>query len=69
MPNARKTKSLATPTLHLHGRPTLRVLGTEITLLEQIRERAEADLGVTLVFENLDFVDSSWDAYWVEWPA
>jgi putative spermidine/putrescine transport system substrate-binding protein len=58
MPNARKTKSLATPTLHLHGRPTLRVLGTEITLLEQIRERAEADLGVTLVFENLDFVSA-----------
>ncbi|HLJ70762.1 MAG TPA: extracellular solute-binding protein [Roseiarcus sp.] len=57
-PNARSSKSPATPALHLHGRPTLRVLGTEITLLEQVRERAEADLGMQIVFENLDFVSA-----------
>jgi putative spermidine/putrescine transport system substrate-binding protein len=51
-------ESLPTPALHLHGRPTLRVLGTEITLLESVRLRAEADLGITLVFENLDFVSA-----------
>jgi putative spermidine/putrescine transport system substrate-binding protein len=50
--------SLASPALHLEGRPILRVLGTEITLLESIRVRAEADLGVTLRFENLDFVSA-----------
>jgi len=32
------------------------VLGTEITLLEQLRTRAEADLGIDIVFENLDFL-------------
>jgi putative spermidine/putrescine transport system substrate-binding protein len=58
MPSARQKKSSRAPALHLNGRPTLRVLGTEITLLEQIRERAEADLGVSLVFENLDFVSA-----------
>ncbi len=49
---------LATPALHLAGRPIVRVLGTEITLLESIRARAEADLGITLTFENLDFVSA-----------
>lgn len=58
MPKARQTKSRRAPALHLKGRPILRVLGTEITLLEQIRERAEADLGISLVFENLDFVSA-----------
>ena len=54
----RLPKSLAAPALHLQGRPILRVLGTEITLLESVRLRAEADLGVTLVFENLDFISA-----------
>ncbi|WP_315834013.1 ABC transporter substrate-binding protein [Bradyrhizobium prioriisuperbiae] len=48
----------AAPALHLHGRPVLRVLGTEITLLESVRKRAEADLGITLCFENLDFISA-----------
>ena len=34
---------------------TLRVLGTEITLLEQVRRQAEADLGFAISFEVLDF--------------
>jgi putative spermidine/putrescine transport system substrate-binding protein len=54
----RSLKAPATPALHLQGRPILRVLGTEITLLDSIRERAEDDLGVTLVFENLDFLSA-----------
>ena len=37
-------------------RRTLRVLGTEITLLEQVRQRAEADLGFDIDFEVHDFL-------------
>jgi len=40
----------------LVSRRKLRVLGTEITLLEQIRRRAEADLGFDIEFEVLDFL-------------
>ena len=40
-----------------HERRTLRVLGTEITLLEQVRRQAEADLGFSISFEVLDFVN------------
>ncbi len=60
MPRTRKKslESTAAPALHLLGRPVLRVLGTEITLLESIRLRAEADLGITLHFENLDFISA-----------
>jgi putative spermidine/putrescine transport system substrate-binding protein len=57
-PKTRSSPSVATPAVHLKGRPILRVLGTEITLLESIRTRAEADLGITLRFENLDFVSA-----------
>ncbi len=38
----------------LPGRPTLRVLGTAVTLLEPIRAAAEGDLGITLDFITLD---------------
>jgi len=38
-------------------RRKLRVLGTEITLLEQIRLRAQADLGFDIEFEVLDFLN------------
>ncbi|MCW5256477.1 signal peptide prediction [Verminephrobacter aporrectodeae subsp. tuberculatae] len=44
------------PAVHTGGRPCLRVLGTEITLLESVRERAEADLGIRIHFERLDFL-------------
>lgn len=37
-------------------RRVLRVLGTEITLLDQVRRKAEADLGFTIQFEVLDFI-------------
>ncbi|MGF6174772.1 ABC transporter substrate-binding protein [Ensifer sp. 4252] len=46
----------ATPSLHLAGRPRLRVLGTAISLLEELRVRAEADLGIDVVFDNNDFL-------------
>ncbi|OOG70963.1 ABC transporter substrate-binding protein [Sinorhizobium sp. A49] len=46
----------ATPSLHLSGRPRLRVLGTAISLLEELRVRAEADLGIEVVFDNNDFL-------------
>jgi putative spermidine/putrescine transport system substrate-binding protein len=44
------------PALHLDGRPHLRVLGTEITLLDSVLQRAEADLGIRITFEPLDFL-------------
>ena len=47
---------LSKPAVHTEGRPHLRVLGTEITLLDSIRERAEADLGITIGYETLDFL-------------
>ena len=47
---------LSKPAVHTEGRPHLRVLGTEITLLDGIRERAEADLGITIGYETLDFL-------------
>ncbi len=40
----------------LHSRRTLRVLGTAITLLDQIRDEAQRDLGFDIEFEVLDFV-------------
>lgn len=44
----------APPTL----RPrTLRVLGTDVSLLEQVRTRAAADLGFEIEFEVLDFLN------------
>ncbi|SDA87875.1 extracellular solute-binding protein [Sinorhizobium sp. NFACC03] len=46
----------ATPALHLVGRPKLRVLGTAISLLEELRVRAEEDLGIEVVFDNNDFL-------------
>lgn len=44
---------LASPP-RLHSR-RLRVRGTSITLLQQVREQAEADLGISVDYELLDF--------------
>jgi putative spermidine/putrescine transport system substrate-binding protein len=46
----------AAPAVHGKGRPHLRVLGTEITLLEGVRRQAEKDLGISISFELLDFL-------------
>lgn len=51
-----RRRPLAKPAVHTEGKPTIRVLGTEITLLETLRLRAEEDLGLRLVFENHDFL-------------
>lgn len=42
---------LSTPAIHARSPVTLRVLGTGVTLQEDIRRRAEQDLGIRLVFE------------------
>jgi putative spermidine/putrescine transport system substrate-binding protein len=39
------------PYIHAQGKVTVRVLGTHVTLQEIIRKRAEAELGINLVFE------------------
>lgn len=44
------------PALHLAGKPRLRVLGTAISLLEELRLQAERDLGIEVVFDNNDFL-------------
>ena len=38
--------------------PTLRILGTEITLLEELQLRAEEELGIRLEFDTLDFLSA-----------
>lgn len=48
--------TLATPAVHAAGRPKLRVLGTAISLLEELRHGAEKDLGIDIVFDNNDFL-------------
>ncbi|WP_216824589.1 hypothetical protein [Paragemmobacter aquarius] len=45
---------LATPMVV--PRRKLRVLGTSITLLDPVRERAKADLGFDIAFEKKDFL-------------
>ncbi|MHB0952034.1 MAG: ABC transporter substrate-binding protein [Allorhizobium sp.] len=49
-------QSLAAPAVNTAGRPKLRVLGTAISLLEELRQGAEKDLGIDVVFDNNDFL-------------
>jgi putative spermidine/putrescine transport system substrate-binding protein len=53
---AKSSARPAAPALNTSGRPHLRVLGTEITLLEGVRRQAEHDLGISISFELLDFL-------------
>lgn len=46
--------SLSAPPVHTRER-CLRILGTEISLIAPIKQEAEADLGIRLSFEVLDF--------------
>jgi putative spermidine/putrescine transport system substrate-binding protein len=39
------------PAVHAAERPKLRVLGTDVTMREDIRRRAQQDLGIDIVFE------------------
>lgn len=77
--------TLSAPRLQTTGRPRLRVLGTAVTLIEPLRQRAAQDLGIDLDFVVLDAVmaqrraaiqPSSYDVYdqWfhnvaVVWPS
>ncbi|MDX3929712.1 MAG: extracellular solute-binding protein [Shinella sp.] len=46
----------AAPAIHTAGRPKLRVLGTAISLLEELRVKAAEDLGIEVQFDNNDFL-------------
>ena len=48
--------TITAPAVHVAGRPKLRVLGTAISLLEELRHGAEKDLGIDIVFDNNDFL-------------
>lgn len=56
MNHPRPPQTLAAPAVHTAGKPRLRVLGTEITALDEIQRRAEEDLGIEVAFERLDFL-------------
>jgi putative spermidine/putrescine transport system substrate-binding protein len=54
---ASKLEGPATPSVHRGGRrPRLRVLGTEITCIDQTLRRAESDLGIEIVVDKQDFL-------------
>jgi len=57
MPKAVATSDSCGPYIQ-RGPVNLRVLGTSVTLLESIRERARADLGIRLKFDVLDGVSA-----------
>jgi putative spermidine/putrescine transport system substrate-binding protein len=42
------------PYVNTRGRPTLRVLGTKVTLIDEIKRQAERDLGIRLEYSVLD---------------
>ena len=44
------------PSPSIHRQRTLRVLGTDISLLEAVRFKAISDLGFNIEFEVLDFL-------------
>ena len=57
--NAASTaKRRGRPAVHNREKRRLRILGTEITLLEELRRRAEEDLDIELEFEMLDFISA-----------
>ncbi|HUG62848.1 MAG TPA: extracellular solute-binding protein [Methylomirabilota bacterium] len=58
MNDHRPTSTLTAPAILTAGRPRLRILGTEITALDQLQQRAESDLGIEVVFEKLDFLSA-----------
>jgi putative spermidine/putrescine transport system substrate-binding protein len=56
------TSALAAPAAHTASRPKLRILGTAISLLEELREGAERDLGIDIEFDNNDFLTTQYKA-------
>lgn len=57
-----QTPPLAAPAALTAGRPKLRVLGTAISLLEELRVGAERDLGIEIEFDNNDFLTTQYKA-------
>lgn len=55
-------EAVAAPAVHTAGRPKLRVLGTAISLLEELRLGAEKDLGIEVEFDNNDFLTTQYKA-------
>jgi len=53
---------LPSPSVHTQGKVTLRVLGTGVTLVDAIHERACADLGLNIEFQVLDGVGAQQQA-------
>lgn len=51
---SRSTVTPAAPHVQTAGKPVVRVLGTKVTLIEEIRRRAASDLGIELDFTVLD---------------
>ncbi len=51
-----RKKQAAAPTVRTTGKPVVRVLGTGVTLIEEVRRKAEQDLGIILEYEVLDGV-------------
>ncbi len=56
MVKPRQKRKPAAPSVHTLGKPVLRVLGTGVTLIEPVRQKAEQDLGIVLEYEALDGV-------------
>ena len=54
----RTSRRPSSPAVHTAGRPRLRVLGTEVTLLELVRQQIEKDLAIDVEFEVLDFLSA-----------
>ncbi len=58
MNDLRPPRTLSSPAVLTAGKPRLRVLGTEITALDEIQRKAEEDLGIEVEFEKLDFLST-----------
>jgi putative spermidine/putrescine transport system substrate-binding protein len=51
-------RPVAAPAVRTTDRRVLRILGTEITALDALTRQAEADLGIEIRFEKLDFLSA-----------
>ncbi len=52
----RPKQTPAAPAIRKTRRPKLRILGTEISLLEELRQRAQEELEIEIVFDKQDFL-------------
>lgn len=61
-PGMQRSTTVSAPFVQTSGKPTLRILGTAVTLIEPIRAQAQADLGIELDFTVLDGVTAQLSA-------